>query len=173
MKINFVIIVLICFITEIANAQISAADSAQFVQFPETSDTIVVQDSMFIMTKSPWGAVARSAIIPGWGQFYNQSYWKIPIVWGVIGWFAYNWVQNNNDYSNYRSVYLADPTNSNRRLREFYRDNRDLFAIYIGLTYVANLIDAYVDAHLFDFDVSEDPLQNSRYYNMKVYFGRF
>ncbi|MHC1737224.1 MAG: DUF5683 domain-containing protein [Ignavibacteriaceae bacterium] len=125
------------------------------------------------MTKSPWGAVARSAVIPGWGQLYNQSYWKIPIVWGVIGWFTYNWIQNNTDYENYRNLYIADPSNSNKRLREFYRDNRDLFAIYLGLTYVANLIDAYVDAHLFDFDVSEDHIQKMKYYHVKFYFRRF
>jgi len=30
-------------------------------------------DTGFVMQKSPWGAVARSAIIPGLGQFYNES----------------------------------------------------------------------------------------------------
>lgn len=158
---------------EIVNAQISTTDSIQLASFPESGDTVITYDTSFVMTKSPWGAIARSAVIPGWGQLYNQSYWKIPIVWGVIGWFTYNWIQNNNDYKNYRDLYLADPTISNKRLREFYRDNRDLFAIYLGLTYVANLIDAYVDAHLFDFDVSEDPVRGYRYYQVKFYFERF
>ena len=160
-------------IAEIVNAQISFSDSIQYVTSSEFVDTLISSDTSFIMTKSPWGAVARSAIIPGWGQIYNKSYWKVPIVWGVIGWFAYNWVQNNNDYKFYKNMYMAEPTVINKRLREFYRDNRDLFAIYLGLTYAANLIDAYVDAHLFDFDVSDDQLQNSRYYHLKFYFGRF
>ena len=40
-------------------------------------------------------------------------------------------------------------------LREFYRDQRDNFIIYSVILYVVNLIDAYVDAQLYDFDVSE------------------
>ena len=46
------------------------------------------------------------------------------------------------------------------RLREFYRDQRNDFAIYIVLTYLLNLVDAYVDAHMFDFDVSPEPITN-------------
>ena len=55
-------------------------------------------DSVFIMTKSPWGAVLRSALIPGFGQIYNESYWKAPIIWGLAGWFIYNWNDLNNLY---------------------------------------------------------------------------
>ncbi|HED08391.1 MAG TPA: hypothetical protein ENI57_09775, partial [Ignavibacteria bacterium] len=42
-------------------------------------------DSVFVMTKSPMGAVLRSAILPGWGQIYNESYIKAPIIWGIFG----------------------------------------------------------------------------------------
>lgn len=34
---------------------------------------------------SPKKAGIRSAILPGWGQYYNRKYWKIPIVWGALG----------------------------------------------------------------------------------------
>lgn len=110
------------------------------------------------MQKSPMGAFWRSAILPGWGQFYNESYWKIPIIWGVSGWFVYMWIDRNNQYQNYKDLYLQSLTSFSenagyKKLRDFYRDDRDLFALYIGITYFLNLIDAYVDAHLFDFDV--------------------
>ncbi|MBU2585918.1 MAG: hypothetical protein KKH32_11395, partial [Bacteroidetes bacterium] len=59
-----------------------------------------------ISGKSPWGAVVRSALLPGLGQIYNESYWKAPIVWGVSGWFIYNWINNNNLYRDYRDQYL-------------------------------------------------------------------
>ena len=42
-----------------------------------------------------------------------------------------------------------------KNLREFYRDQRDQFYLYAGLVYLINIVDAYVDAHLFDFDVSD------------------
>ena len=46
--------------------------------------------------------------------------------------------------------------NFNKTAREFYRDNRDVYLFYLVLAYFLNIVDAYVDAHLFDFDVSED-----------------
>lgn len=125
----------------------------------DTSLAINESDTVFVMQKSPMGAMLRSAVLPGWGQFYNESYWKIPIVWGVSAWFAYNWIEQNDSYKYYQDLYnisLTETSNGNsdyKSLRDFYRDDRDLFGIYLGLTYFLNLIDAYVDAHLFDFDV--------------------
>jgi len=70
----------------------------------DSLQTIEQNDTTFIMAKSPWGAVGRSALIPGWGQFYNNSYWKIPVVWGVLGWFTYLYIENN--FSDVRKNYL-------------------------------------------------------------------
>ena len=129
----------------------------------DSTDTIEQTDSAFIMTKSPWGAVGRSAIIPGWGQYYNESYWKIPVVWGVLGWFTYLYVENNKLYKEYRDLYtesLDDGSGDSyyRSARDAYRDERDKYALVLGLSYLLNLVDAYVDAHLFDFDVTENPV---------------
>lgn len=134
------------------------------VLFSQSSDTLntksALSDSGFVMQKSPMGAMLRSAVIPGWGQFYNESYWKIPIVWGVSAWFIYIWNDRNDLYKYYKDLYnksLIESSNVNsgdyKDIRDFYRDQRDLYAIYLGLTYFLNLIDAYVDAHLFDFDI--------------------
>jgi hypothetical protein len=125
-------------------------------------------DTVFIMIKSPWGAVARSAVIPGWGQFYNESYWKIPVIWGTAAWFVYNWVDNNNLYNDYKSLYQSSESEYYRRLRNFYRDQRDKFTIYLGLLYLLNLVDAYVDAHLFDFNVNENSGRNDFQINLRI-----
>ncbi|MFA5010314.1 MAG: DUF5683 domain-containing protein [Ignavibacteria bacterium] len=128
------------------------------------NDTITKKDTAFTfkMTRSPGRAMLYSAVIPGAGQFYNESYWKIPIIWGIGGYFVYEIIKNNNNYIDYRDLYANSQTPENpngdlryKNLREFYRDQRDQFYLYAGLVYLINLVDAYVDAHLFDFDVSD------------------
>jgi hypothetical protein len=127
------------------------------------------KDTSFVMSKSPWGAVLRSTVVPGWGQLYNRSYIKAVAVWGISGWLVYNWIINNDEYTYYRDLYSENPDREIfRRYRTFYRDQRDLFTIYIGLAYLLNLVDAYVDAHLFDFSVEEDFLTRSPRLNLKV-----
>ncbi len=126
-------------------------------------------DSTFVMQKSPWGAVLRSAILPGWGQFYNHSYLKIPIVWGVLGWLGYEWYQNNKFYKQSQDLYNQTHILDYLGYKTFYQDQRDLFAIYFGLAYMLNLVDAYVDAELFDFSVQQNSMTNSPMLNMRIY----
>jgi hypothetical protein len=114
-------------------------------------------------TKSPWVAVGLSAIAPGAGQIYNENYWKAPVIWALGGYWVYEWTKQNNRYWEFRALYDQSITPSlpagNRQykdLREFYHDERDKFAWFIGGLYFLNLLDAYVGAHLYDFDVSPD-----------------
>jgi hypothetical protein len=116
----------------------------------------------FEMKKSPWTAVGLSAMMPGLGQLYNHSYWKIPVVLALGGYLGYEIVKNNNTFLDYRDKYVASqslyPLDGDlilKQYREFYRDQRDNFILYFGLFYLINLVDAYVDAHLFDFNVSD------------------
>lgn len=142
---------------------------------PDTNKTVQTTDSLFVMQKSPWGAVLRSAVIPGFGQYYNESYWKIPVVWGFIGYYASVWIDQNNSYHDYRKLYSATITEVNKTgdsqikaNRDFFRDQRDEFAVYLGLAYFLNLVDAYVDAHLFDFDVSVDVYRRQPQLNIRL-----
>lgn len=122
------------------------------------------------MKKSPWGAVGRSAILPGWGQFYNDSYWKIPVIWGLGAWFVSGWIQNNDEYKTNRDLFIETETDLYKQRRDFYRDQRDNFTIYLVLLYLLNLVDAYVDAHLFDFNVDEDFLTGSTRLKVRLNF---
>lgn len=111
--------------------------------------------------KSPTKAMLMSAVLPGLGQFYNKSYWKIPIIYGLAGYFVYEIKQNDKSYRYYRGLFSESLKISGgdyryKRLRDFYRDQRDLFGIYLFVLYLANIVDAYVDAHLYNFDVSDD-----------------
>ncbi len=126
------------------------------------SDTTISPDEQtFQMQKSPWGAVGRSAVLPGWGQFYNEDYWHIPVIWGLLGWFGSQWILNNNNYKTYRDNFIQTKNFNDKRKRDFYRDQRDQFTIYIAITYLLNLVDAFVGAHLFDFSVEEDYLMRT------------
>jgi hypothetical protein len=114
-------------------------------------------------TKSTSTAMLMSAIFPGGGQFYNQSYWKVPIVGGLGVYFIAELLYNNRMYKDYRTQYSQSitpdlPSGDPRllSLRDFYHDERDKFGWYFLILYVVNIADAYVDASLFDFDVGED-----------------
>jgi hypothetical protein len=142
--------------------------SLAIAQTSQVNDNTKVEDSVYIPTKSAWTAVLLSALAPGAGQIYNESYLKAPVVWGLMGWLAYNWIQNNKDYKNYKDLFAQTQDEDFRRLRTFYRDQRDMFSIYIGLSYLLNLVDAYVDAQLFDFTVEEDFLIGQPRLNLRI-----
>ncbi|MCX6150186.1 MAG: DUF5683 domain-containing protein [Ignavibacteriales bacterium] len=162
------IIKIFFFIAILFSSTIAQTDSVQ-----ASADTT---QQKFVMQKSPLGAVLRSAIIPGWGQLYNRSYWKAPIVWGFVGYYLYYWIKNNNKYIDWGDLYtksLRETKDGNSNYitsRDIYHDQRDLFAIYIAITYFLNLMDAYVDAHLFDFDIKDEPFGQTARMNLKIRF---
>jgi hypothetical protein len=103
-----------------------------------------------------------SALVPGGGQVYNESYWKVPIVLGFGIYFGSQWLHNNRLYRDYRDQYVQslqeNPAGNDRllQIREFYKDQRDRFAWYFAIFYFINVADAYVDASLYDFNVGSD-----------------
>lgn len=115
--------------------------------------------------KSPAFAIILSAVAPGVGQIYAERYWTIPLIWGFGYWFTREYLRLDDRYREWKLTYatslqgganagLGDP--HAKYVRDFYRDQRDEFAFYLALTYVLNLVDAYVGASLHSFDVSED-----------------
>lgn len=135
------------------------------------ADTSLRADSQSVITpvgisykpaKSPMLALGLSALLPGAGQIYTANYWKVPIIWGVTGYWIYEWIQMNNEYRNFRDLYRMEPTGQYLRLRDFYIDERDKFAWFLAGLYILNLVDAYAGAHLYDFDVSTDVASDGR-----------
>lgn len=141
---------------------------------------------------SPAKAAFYSAVVPGLGQIYNKSYWKVPFVYAAIGTPVYFYIRNSKQYDRYLSAYKRrqqgytdDEFYSNdsskphlnvdalRRGIQFYRRNKELsILVSIGL-YALTVIEANVDAHLKQFNVDErltiepfiytDPLTNSQF----------
>ncbi|MCK9303098.1 MAG: DUF5683 domain-containing protein [Bacteroidales bacterium] len=128
---------------------------------------------------SPKKAGTLSAILPGLGQAYNRKYWKIPIVWAGLGGTGYMIYSNAVPMSQVKQAYIwisegseGSPPNdfatqysSTSKLETLYnqyRYNIELFTIISIAWYGLNIIEAVVDAHLTNFDISED-------LSMKIY----
>lgn len=118
---------------------------------------------------SPAKAAFYSAIFPGMGQLYNRKYWKIPIVYAASGITAYYIFRNNRLYREFQQNYSYeiddDPTTINttsynsqtlQRGVLLYHRYRDLSVLLFIAAHGLNVLDAHVDAHLKEFDISED-----------------
>lgn len=117
---------------------------------------------------APAKAAFYSAILPGLGQAYNGSYWKIPLAYGGIGTGVYFYLNNDKEYDKYRDAYkdrLAGrpdefqgriSTNGLIRAQEFYQKNKEISILVTVGVYILNIIDANVEAHLRQFNVDED-----------------
>lgn len=165
-----------------ANDIIKRTDSIALANEKETSKSFL-KDSLLKMDvefkPNPKKAVIYSAIMPGLGQFYNRKYWKLPIVVGGYIGIIYAITWNGRMYNDYMEAYkdlatggdswknmVNDPTvvlNDKERYLEifrnkknFFRRNRDLAIISAFGVYGLCMLDAYVDAQLYDFDISPD-----------------
>ena len=119
---------------------------------------------------SPSKAALYSAILPGLGQVYNRKYWKVPIIGVGAGALIYGLNFNQSNFSMFKQELIKrqqglgnlDPdldrySDANlNELQDFYRRNRDLTIVGLALLYALNIIDATVDAHLFEFNVDDD-----------------
>lgn len=131
----------------------------------------------------PKKALWLAIVIPGAGQIYNRKYWKLPIVYGGFVGCAYAMRWNNMMYKDYSQAYIDltdnDPnTKSYERFQQFsnritqaniqryqelfknrknrFRRWRDLSFFVMCGVYAISIIDAYVDASLSEFDISDD-----------------
>ncbi|MFA8449955.1 MAG: DUF5683 domain-containing protein [Bacteroidales bacterium] len=140
------------------------------------TDSTRIEDKkdIIIMPKphNPRKATLYSAVLPGLGQAYNKKYWKIPIIYAGFATFGYFIVSNNTEYQNFREAYnylsngkIGSPPNdlsekySLEQLqqgRDYYRRNFEFTIILTSLWYILNIVDASVDAHLFNYNVSND-----------------
>lgn len=109
-----------------------------------------------MMEHSPKKAMIYSLILPGAGQAYNKKYYKIPFVYGVLGGVGY-WVYYNTDgYRQASANYTNDPNDTNERYLRAWRRNLELSYIALAAAHALQVLDAYVDAYLFYWDVNPE-----------------
>lgn len=136
------------------------------------SEAIISADTLLlapVREHSVRKATLKSTALPGLGQAYNRKYWKVPIVYAGLGACVYFIRDNTVNYRYYRDALFAEtdgnpatinPTGATaaqiRPVMDQYRQWLDLSYIGFVIVYALNIVDAHVDAHLFNFDVSED-----------------
>lgn len=123
------------------------------------SDSLLA-DTLFtsgpVETRSPSKAIMYALVLPGLGQAYNNKYWKIPIVWAAMGGAGYAIVFNTNEYKQASSDYAQNPDDINQKILEYWRRNMELSYIAMIAVYALQVLDAYVDAQLYSWDVNEN-----------------
>lgn len=163
----------------------ASSDSLFRIDQPLKSGESRVSDSLALHTfkPDPIKSVWMGAIIPGYGQILNRKYWKLPLVYGGFLGCAYALSWNGSMYSTYKKAYRDftdnDPETKSyldilpkgrtvddigaasfqsalKTRQDFYRRYRDLSIIVTIGYYALTLVDAYVDAQLYDFDISTD-----------------
>lgn len=132
---------------------------------------------------NPKRALWLALVLPGAGQIYNRKYWKLPIFYGGMLGCVYAITWNGQMYHDYSQAYMDimdDDTNTQsynsflhlgaaitesnithyqevfRKRKDRYRRWRDLSMFALVGVYALSVIDAYVDASLSDFDISDD-----------------
>ena len=132
---------------------------------------------------NPKRAMWLAIVLPGAGQIYNRKYWKLPLVYGGFVGCIYAMQWNNmmfRDYSKaYQDIMDTDPTTQSynqflhlgtritdqnkeqyqsifKSRKDRYRRWRDLSFFCLLGVYALSIVDAYVDASLSEFDISDD-----------------
>ena len=152
---------------------------------PDSVRTSILKEKGFPPDHSPTGALWRSAAVPGWGQYYNRQYYKMPFVYAGFAALAYRIYTAHQEYLFFRRAHLfgrgrelsGDDPNpyqqyegqfndassqlggprlaAMRSERDRYRRQRDLAILGTGLFYALTVLDAYVSAHLLTFDIGD------------------
>lgn len=177
MKIRFAVLLFLgwsCLTTEATGQTFS--DTLQTENTGQDS-IVIKQKKGSIFKGKPGKAMLMSLVIPGTGQIYNKSYLRVPFVWGAVGGVGYLVVKNTAEYNCLKDAYKAsidgvpytfpdhfkckdyegitDP-NRLKLLRDQANQNKQTSIIAFSLVWLANGIDAFVNAHLKEFDVNEN-----------------
>lgn len=144
----------------------STTDNPKEVNAPLSKDSVSQKK-----LHSPRKAGIYSAILPGLGQAYNRKYWKIGVIGAGTAALVYSYQFSLRNYRLHKNELILRQSDAIsgfnedlalysdgdlNELQDFYRRNRDLTVIGFALLYTLNIIDATVDAHFFDFNMSDD-----------------
>ncbi|MCB0631713.1 MAG: DUF5683 domain-containing protein [Saprospiraceae bacterium] len=152
---------------------ILAQDTTLVAPIPGTDSLLTAVEQAIVKEESSWPVPKKAlmwSIIPSGGQIYNRRWWKVPLVVG--GFYAlYRTIDYNTDlYSRLKTAYLLklddqphefsgtsiDNASTLRNLRDRYDKNTQMSYVFLVLGYALQGVEAYVDAHLRQFDIDDD-----------------
>jgi hypothetical protein len=134
-----------------------------------TLDSNGQNDTSSTPKHSPRKAAIMSACLPGLGQIYNKKYWKLPIIYTGAAAVTYLAIFNSHYYNMYKEAYIFSTDNDSSTvspydytsedlltIKNYYRRNLELTYIVAFGIYALNIVDAMVDAYLFEFSVDDN-----------------
>lgn len=127
------------------------------------------------LKRNPRNALLWAAI-PGGGQVYNKRWWKVPLVYGgLLGMVAYadfnqtsyrrfttalvnRCVGQDEDCITIEDAFPVDRVSNSALLSARANADKARQTAYIGIfvVYLLQAVEAYTDAHLQEFDISDD-----------------
>jgi len=158
-----------------AHLRVKRVDSA--------SAKTAIPDTAAKKKHDPRKATLHSLMLPGWGQAYNRKYWKIPLVYAALGITGYIFNYNRVQYNKVKFAYFAVINRGNadsalfpvgkvspdlkafvdandsyslQLYRNEFRKDIDYSVLFFLFFWALNVVDATVDGHLKDFDISND-----------------
>lgn len=162
---------------------LSTKDSAKLTSMENYVSKIKSKKDWANWKPDPKRAMWLAIVLPGAGQIYNRKYWKLPIIYGGFLGCIYAMRWNNQMYLDYSQAYLDimddDPTtksytqflhlgttinsSNESRYKDIFKSRKDKYRRWRDLSffcmlgvYALSIIDAYVDASLSQFDISDD-----------------
>lgn len=168
---------LMLFAAGLLQAQVNKNDTVRIENYPTDSVSTKSKSEVQVLSDinkanapavktaySPTRAGLYSAVLPGLGQFYNKKYWKIPVVWGAVGTGIGITLWNQKQYKRYRNAFVAELNGQTHefsdipgitkealgRTQDRSKRQRDYAIAVTGLVYILGIVDAVVDAHLYE-----------------------
>lgn len=112
--------------------------------------------------KSSTGAVLRSLAVPGWGQLYNEAYFKALFFAASEG-ILIGRISKQHD------LMMRFKTGGNSLKEQIFRERRNKLLWWLAGFVLLSCGDAYVDAHMYGLDISPDlSLTEGIYSGLKV-----
>lgn len=162
---------------------LTAQDSSKLASLTQSAKPVRKKRNWATWRPDTKRAMWLALVLPGAGQIYNRKYWKLPFIYGGFVGCTYAITWNNQMYHDYSQAYMDimddDPNTQSynqflhlgaqinesniERYKEIFRKRKDKYRrwrdlgtfVMIGI-YAFSVIDAYVDASLSEFDISDD-----------------